>query len=210
MTAVGYPKHSKGGIVMKKKIITLALATVMTFAFSITAAAAPSPKATPVAPEATVNGVAVNSVTNGISVSSDVQANAYEQGEASAKITGDAAALGLTVEKTVAIELNGVPADGTVTLSVAGLGVQPGDLVAAYHVVNGQVVKEAISVTGTDQVTLTGLTSCSPFYIVKLSGTPTVVTAAPAAAAATPVDATAVKSPKTGLSLNAVLAAVLD
>ena len=188
---------------MKKKIITLALATVMTFAFSITAAAAPSPKAT-VVNDSTGTAVTVTSLTPGITASAEVTVAEATLNELKSNVVVAASAAGATVEKSFAFELNGgVPADRTITVSVAGFGVKPGDAVWAYHFVDGGVKMESVSVTGNDQVTFTGLTSCSPFVLVKIN--PNVATAAAASTASG-----VAKSPKTGLSVDAVLAAIAD
>ncbi len=185
---------------MKKRIITLALAAVMTFAFSITAAAAPSPVATKATDGSEVKAV---SLTEGTTVASIPEAKATVVADTSTGAVSNAAANGFTVVKSVAVELNGVPADGVVTLKVEGSGFNPGDILQCYHIKDdGSIEYVAVSATGADQVTLTGVTSCSPFIIVKLA--PTANTTAAAASA------TGAKSPKTGLSVDAVLAALAD
>ena len=183
---------------MKKRIITLALAAVMTFAFSITAAAAPSPVATTVS-----GGIKASSLTPETSVSDIPEAEAAVVANTSTGAVTNAAANGFTVVKSVAVELKGVPTDGVVTLKLEGSGFNPGDILQCYHIKDdGSIEYVAVSATGADQVTLTGVTSCSPFIIVKLA--PTANTTAAAASA------TGAKSPKTGLSVDAVLAALAD
>ena len=187
---------------MKKRIITLALAAVLTFAFSINAAAAPSPEAKVV--DSTGATIGVSALNDNVWASTELTVTKASVEDLTASVATAVSANGATIAKSFAFELNGeVPADGKVTVSVEGMGVNPGDIIYCYHWVNGGVQGETATAVGKDLVTISGLKSFSPFLLVKVIPNQT-------AAAAPATTATGSKSPKTGLSVDAYLAALAD
>ncbi len=211
---------------MNKKIVTLALATVMTFAMSITSFAAGSAKApaytstTAMAYEVDYS-VVVKTKTEGVKADSIVMTAeasstknvAIEKAVASKSVEGKK----VEVVKTVGVELTGtVPADGKVKVSVDGLGVKKGDTVLVNHFTNGAWQEESASVVGDDEIEINGLKSFSPFLISKVTVTETTApaqaaaSAASAAPAAQAAPAAAPTSPKTGFSLEVLFAAIAD
>ena len=142
---------------------------------------------------AATNGkaVAVKALTPGVAAAKCTAPEASVK-ELDKSIAVAASAGGATVDGMISFDLEGdVPADGNVTVSVAGFGVKPGDAVWAYHFTKDGIKGEKATVTGNDLVTLSGLTSFSPFVLVKV--VPKYAAAQPATA-----KATTAKSPKTG------------
>ncbi len=199
---------------MKKKIITLALVAVMTFASSITAFAATSPSGSVYYTDGTIS---VESETEGIFVDAVTAADLTEAQAASYESAVDvlnqvARNNNVTVLGSVRVDITS--ATGTwngsaIRVSVAGLGVKKGEIVIVQHLLaDGTWKTETASVVADDVVEITGVDSFSPFIIAKVSVN------TPAAAASVAADANnasaAAKSPKTGLSVDVVLAALAD
>ena len=198
---------------MKKKIITLALVAVMTFASSITAFAATSPSGSVYYNDGTVS---VESETEGIFVDAVTAADFTEAQAASYESAVDvlnqvARNNNVTVLGTVYVDITsatGAWDTSAIRVSVAGLGVKKGEFVIVQHLLaDGTWKTETASVVADDVVEITGVTSFSPFIIAKVAGNP-------AAAASVAADANnasaAAKSPKTGVSVDVVLAALAD
>ncbi len=194
-------------IEMKKKIITLAMAAVMTFALNITAVAAPSVTASVYAADGKTE-VAASAVTGGITATTvDLKSGAEEQ---TAALAEAAAKENVTVEKTVVVEITGtLPGDGVVEIKVSGFGLKAGDDVLVQHYYAGAWHTEKLAVvTGDDTIKISGLTTLSPFTISKIAAKSTASSTATAAAVTSTANATSTAtSPKTGFS---VLKAVVD
>ncbi len=139
----------------------------------------------------TGKAVTVTALTSGVEAAKST-APKSEVSDLTKTASAGATANGHTVEAVVEFNLEGaVPANGVVTVSVKGFGVKPGDPVWAYHFSKTGLKMENCTVTGEDQVTLSGLTDFSPFVLVKINPNTS-------AAQATAAAASAKKSPKTG------------
>lgn len=220
---------------MNKKILTLAMAAVMTFAFGITAAAATSvtqaiynPYATTVAYSndgTTVAYIDKAEIVGDLAEKVDATAGAVISQQAETErvdaLKTAANEKKLNVIKTVMITLQLKPGQtevpDTVVVKVEGLGVKAGDSAMVWHYTNNAWQLEACEVTGEDEITISGLKSFSPFAISKVEKvveeTPA-ASAAPAAPAAAPAasasSAPVAKSPKTGFSLEILFSAFTD
>ena len=140
-----------------KKLVTFVLAAVTTLAMTCTAFAAPSP--------ATVGSVSTTGATatdaNGKAITVTVTTTTQTPSADVVKAAGVANA-----ELIGAVDISlpeGTTFPATVTVKVAG--VKADTKLVVLHYVNGQWQKETAT-CGNGTVTISGLTSCSPFAFV--------------------------------------------
>ncbi len=218
---------------MKKKIITLAMAAVMTFAFSITAVAAPSATATandgtPVAVVSETEDIFVDAKTveelaaeleatnerikNQNPEQYAINKKAIENLPKKDEVLAAAAKqFNYTVENTVLIDLWSMgPWDGSaIKISVAGLGVKKGDKVLVNHLslATGEWESFLADAVDDDEIVMNGIYDFSPFQISKISGKGVSNAAAAAAVSSASTASSTATSPKTGFS---VVEAIVD
>lgn len=170
---------------LSKKLFAVTLALVLTLATGMAVMAAPSP----------VSGV--TSATPGVTVSACSVAAPTVSSVADILT---AAGLNTATTSIYAFDLTGTLTNGSVTVNVPG--VTTSSKVAALRYVNGAWTKEAAT-AGNGTVTITGLTSLSPFAIAVDNGTKS------SASTSTSSSSSTTTSAKTGESMMVTVVAAL-
>lgn len=150
---------------MKKKLITLALACVLTLGMSVTAFAAPS-----VGSPSTTQSVTTATDSNGNPVEITVTTITEEE---MTEVTNRARNLyGSAPIYTADFSVAGASESNPITIRWAAPAIQAGDRVVILHKVNG-VWREETNVSVTDGAVYVTVTSCSPFAMVRAAATGT-------------------------------------
>lgn len=148
---------------MKKKLITLALACVLTLGMSMTAFAAPS-----VGSPSTTQSVTTATDSNGNPVEITVTSITEEE---MTEVTNRARNLyGSAPIYTADFSVAGASESNPITIRWAAPAIQAGDRVVILHKVNG-VWREETNVSVTDGAVYVTVTSCSPFAMVRVVAT---------------------------------------